>query len=336
MLCVLPRPIASTMVCVRAALDGTVFWVKVAPACLGARAERWTRIPVARSWPCGIGACRTWATWRPPGMEGTRVSVRNIAFEGVSNVRDLGGVPVAGGRVVKPGLIFRSAALHSATQADCAKLGHDLGVRHVIDLRIGYEVQAKPDVSVPGARYQRIPFYDNEAIGYEYFDPIPGTIVIGKDFACNPDHFYADMANPLTAGQLRKLMHAIMDAALAGEPVLFHCSGGKDRAGITALLVLHLLGASKQAILDDYLLTNEARQVGIEKIYQRFLRLCQGNEAFAREVTENHCARPQNLQAFYASVDRRYGSMEAFVRNVLQFDQEHLEHLRQQLTVPAC
>ncbi|MDO4503025.1 MAG: tyrosine-protein phosphatase [Coriobacteriia bacterium] len=261
--------------------------------------------------------------------------MRSIPFEKISNVRDLGGIPVAGGRVVKRGLLFRGAALHSATPADCAKLRDELGVRHVIDLRIGYEVEAEPDVVPDGALYRRIPFYDNEAIGYEYFDPIPGTIVIGKDFACDPDHFYADMANPLTAGQLRILMHALIDAAMAGEPVLFHCSGGKDRAGITALLVLELLGASEQAILDDYLVTNEARQAGIDKIYQRFLRLCQGDEEFARAVTENHCARPQNLAAFRASVDQRYGSMDAFIRDVLQFDDGELAALRAALTEPA-
>lgn len=261
--------------------------------------------------------------------------MRSIAFEQVSNARDLGGIPVEGGRVVRSGLMYRGAALHSATPADCAKLRDELGIRHVFDLRIGYEVAAKPDVVPDSACYRRIPFYDNEAIGYEYFDPIPGTIVIGNDFACDPEHFYADMANPLTAGQLRILLHALLDAAMAGEPVYFHCSGGKDRAGITALLVLQILGASDQDILDDYLLTNVARQAGIEKIYQRFLRLCQGDEAFARRVTENHCARPENLAAFRASVDRRYGSMDAYLCDVLGFDSRQQAALRLALTEPA-
>ena len=261
--------------------------------------------------------------------------MRSIAFEQVSNVRDLGGIPVEGGRVVRPGLMYRGGALHSATPQDCAKLRDELDVRHVFDLRIGYEVAAKPDVIPADVDYQRIPFYDNEAIGYEYFDPIPGTIVIGNDFACDPDHFYRDMANPLTAGQLRILLHRLMEAASAGEPVYFHCSGGKDRAGITALLVLQILGADEQDILDDYLLTNVARQAGIEKIYQRFLRLCQGDEEFARQVTENHCARPENLEAFRDAVSQRYGSMDAYLCDVLGFDQAKRAELRLALTQPA-
>ena len=261
--------------------------------------------------------------------------MRAIAFENISNVRDLGGIAVTGGRVVKPGLLFRGSALHAATDADLARLSDQLGIRLVVDLRIGYECQAKSDKPIAGAQNVHIPFYDRDVTGYEYFSPIPGTIAIGNDFACDPDDFYRDMANELTAGQMRKALHAIMDAAVAGNPVYFHCSGGKDRAGITALLILELLGASEQAIQEDYLLTNESRQAGIDKIYQRFLRLCQGDEEFARRVTDNHCARPQNLVAFRQSVDDRYGSMDAFIRDVLGFSEDERAAFRQALTVPA-
>ena len=41
-------------------------------------------------------------------------------------------------------------------------------------------------------------------------------------------------------------------------PLLFHCSAGKDRTGLTAALVLHSLGVERETILADYALTNEA------------------------------------------------------------------------------
>ena len=38
--------------------------------------------------------------------------------------------------------------------------------------------------------------------------------------------------------------------------VLFHCTGGKDRAGTAAVLLLSALGADREVILRDFALTN--------------------------------------------------------------------------------
>ncbi len=56
-----------------------------------------------------------------------------IALEGISNLRDLGGWPVAGGRV-RRGRIFRAAALAGMTAADTDVLT-GLGLRTICDLR---------------------------------------------------------------------------------------------------------------------------------------------------------------------------------------------------------
>ena len=261
--------------------------------------------------------------------------MRLVSFNNISNVRDLGGIPLCDGRMVKPGLIYRGGALNAADDADIEKFTKGLSIARIIDLRVGYERVAKPDREFEGVENLYIPFYDNDVVGREYFKPIPGTIVIGNDFACDPNDFYADMPNELTAAQMAKVLNAVFESACADMPVYYHCSGGKDRVGITTLLILEILGASEDAILEDYLLTNVSREAKIEGTYQRFLRLCQGDEEFARKVTKDHAALPENLTAFRASVDRRYGSMDVFVRSVLSFDERRICDLRQALTVEA-
>lgn len=43
----------------------------------------------------------------------------------------------------------------------------------------------------------------------------------------------------------------------AGEvPIVFHCTAGKDRTGVAAMLILPSLGVSEEDALYDYLLTN--------------------------------------------------------------------------------
>ncbi len=45
------------------------------------------------------------------------------------------------------------------------------------------------------------------------------------------------------------------------QPVLFHCTAGKDRTGLTAALLLRLLGVPDATVMSDYLLTNPYRAV---------------------------------------------------------------------------
>lgn len=255
-----------------------------------------------------------------------------VRLEGTNNMRDLGGTPVDGGRRVRPGLLYRGGALHALTPADVHELFETRGVRCIVDLRCGWERAEKPDVVVPGVVNLHIPFYDAEIVGIEYTEPGTGAKVVGRDVACNPLRFYRSLANELTVGQMRLAVGQVLDHAANGEPVLVHCNGGKDRAGILSLLVLTVLGASRQAVLEDYLFTNVARDANYEVNYQRFFGIC-GDEQQARELTEAHRARPENLDAFYAAVSERYGDMDAFIANQLEISEGQREAYRAALTM---
>lgn len=257
-----------------------------------------------------------------------------IALTGTDNVRDLGGLPVADNCAVKPGLFFRGSSLHAITPEDTDALFTRLGIKLVVDVRCGWELEAKPDIIPDDVEYRWIPFYDQEVVGVDYKRPAANTIVDGNDFACDPQDFYRSLANPLTAGQIGVALHAILDAAAAGRPVYFHCSGGKDRAGITALLVLSVLGADDNTILDDYLLTNIARDRKIQQIFERFRRLTSSDEQ-AWEVTNAHRAVPENLDAFRQAVVAEYGSFESFLSEKLQITPEYTAAARAACTEPC-
>ena len=261
--------------------------------------------------------------------------MKTITLQKVKNVRDLGGIPVEGNRMVSPGLFFRGGALANATESDCDVLFGQLGIGCVIDVRTGWEREAKPDVQVPGVENLFIPFYDLDIVGIEYTHPVEGTITIGHDFACNPDHFYRSLPNELTAKQMGMAVNTMFEHAMRRCPVYQHCSGGKDRAGALALLVLTVLGANREAVLDDYLATNASRDADIQPVYERFLRLADGNEELARELTTSHRARPENLDAFYEALEERYGDMDSFIRDQLGISDEYRREIQRACTVPA-
>lgn len=69
---------------------------------------------------------------------------RRLPFEGVTNFRDLGGYPAAGGATLRWGRVFRSDALYAMTERDRA-LFDLLGVRAVYDLRNDSERAERPN-----------------------------------------------------------------------------------------------------------------------------------------------------------------------------------------------
>ncbi len=255
-----------------------------------------------------------------------------VELEGVRNVRDLGGIPVRGGRSVAEGIFYRGSALCDITGEDADTLFRSCGITCVVDLRTGWEREAKPNMLPVFVEELHIPFYDLEKVGIEYTRCAPGTHPNGKDIACDPDDYYRSLANGRTVAQMRKALDAIFERACRGEAIYEHCTGGKDRAGVMALLILMVLGASRDAILDDYMLTNIERVADEPRIYERFRRLCDSDEA-AREMTKAHHACPENLEAFYEAVSEQYDSVEDFLQNQLGFDPARCEDIRACCTV---
>ncbi len=260
------------------------------------------------------------------------MSLSFIELDGVRNVRDLGGIVVCGDRRVAEGLFYRGSALCAITDEDADTLFRSCGITCVVDLRTGWEREAKPNVLPASVEELHIPFYDLEKVGIEYTRCAPGTHPNGRDIACDPIDYYRSLANGRTVDQMRKALDAIFERACRGEAIYEHCTGGKDRAGIMALLILMVLGASRDAILDDYLLTNVDRVADEPRIYERFRGLCDSDEA-ARAMTKAHRACPENLDAFYEAVSENYGSMDDFLQNQLGFDRARCEDIRACCTV---
>ena len=258
--------------------------------------------------------------------------MRAISLISVRNVRDLGGIPVEDGKVVLPGLIFRGSALNECAREDSHILFDELGISYVVDLRCGWEVEAKPNRIPSHVEYLHIPFYDQEKVGIEYDRSAPGTRKIGHDIACDPIHFYGSLSNPLTVGQIRSALHFVLNAASDGDSVYYHCSGGKDRAGVLSALILQTLGASANDVIEDYLATNIEREKDYDRLFERFLKLANDDEALAHELVISHRARPENMDAFYNSIIDRYGSVDSFMADQLGIDEAKRVHFRANCT----
>ncbi len=175
--------------------------------------------------------------------------------DGTHNFRDVGGVRTAHGRLVRPGLLFRSASLDSLTAAGQATLA-GLGVRTVIDIRSEGEVGRNGRFAHEGTGVNW--FHIASAVGPPTGtgDPERETAMARVMASEDPMAFILPMlfgrAGPMFAGALALM--AEPDRA----PLVFHCTSGKDRTGLLGVVLHLILGVELETALTEFERSAEA------------------------------------------------------------------------------
>jgi protein-tyrosine phosphatase len=253
------------------------------------------------------------------------VPERLIELEGGSNFRDIGGYPVAGGGQVRWGRVYRSAALNRLTARDVATVDR-LGLRVVYDLRASEECEASPSILPVGIRTESLPIGGGAAT----LKGLGDLIVDGK-LTYIPDDFlvriYAAMIEDAAAtfGRLLTML------AVPGEtPALFHCTAGKDRTGLSAALLLSVLGVDDELILDDYVLSAvHYSDQQLEKLRQRV----QENSSIDPDRYRVIFDAPRDAMATALALIRaRSGSVRRYLVEVAGVEPAVFDELRSQLT----
>ncbi len=155
---------------------------------------------------------------------------------GFSNLRDLGGWTTTDGKVIKQGLVFRSASLDWVNANGLALLRDTLGIKTDMDFRNDSE---KDDEFVSSSPLGEDINYVNWTIGAY-------TGAISSQYIDDVMREFADIEN---------------------YPILFHCAAGADRTGSTGLLLNGLLGVDDHSLIMDYELTID-RPRSYEGFYQ--------------------------------------------------------------------
>jgi protein-tyrosine phosphatase len=179
--------------------------------------------------------------------------VADIALQGASNLRDLGGWPTQDGRRVRRGLLFRAPALIGLTAQDEATIAA-LGLRTICDLRGMREREVTP-VALGDSRHLHLPIEPSVGAGLRDIvrtGQASGHISPADMFALLREAY--ESYATLSAGQYRRLFAHILEPG--GLPLLLHCSAGKDRTGFGSALILTALGVGWNDVLTDYLATN--------------------------------------------------------------------------------
>lgn len=170
-------------------------------------------------------------------------------MERVINFRDLGGISTGRGREVKKGLFYRSATLDEATDKDIYEI-KALNLAVICDFRDLSEKENTKIYDKIKAPYRHLPIaLDSARICNLQRDRSLKTAMIQLD----PEDMCIAYRNLPFNNDSYKVMIELVRAG--NVPILIHCSAGKDRAGVAAAILLLLLGANRENVIKDYLIS---------------------------------------------------------------------------------
>ena len=246
------------------------------------------------------------------------------------NFRDLGGIPVANGRKVAPCRLLRCGEPTQLSAEDAALLTGPWQLKTIVDLRTPQEQQKSPNTLLAGVEQITIDLTE------------PGSITASGDALSSIPHeaqvhefmkaLYRGFinTNAARAGQ-RRFLEVLLDRPEGA--VLFHCFAGKDRTGLSAAVILTVLGASREEIFADYLRTNAQRAEENGRILQGMKAQGVSEEQLAG-VSAALCVEADYLEECYKEAKALYGSFEAYIYEGIGLSQQEAERLRQMYLVP--
>jgi protein-tyrosine phosphatase len=151
---------------------------------------------------------------------------------GAVNLRDVGGLP-AGPGATRYRVLYRSGNLARLGEGAAASFG-DLGLRRIIDLRADDEVGYAPSPAGLAAETVRVPLFLGSVESFFVED-------------MSLEAMYRRLVDD-SADRVVEVVRGIV----ADQPVLVHCTVGKDRTGVTVALTLAAAGVDEDAIVADY------------------------------------------------------------------------------------
>ena len=208
----------------------------------------------------------------------------------IQNRRDLGGIRTKDGHEIRPGLLIRSAHLFQAEETDLE------GISAVIDLRTPGERQEAPDRTFR-SRYLPMPIFDDLLAGISHEAGTSEQLI--PDMAVLYGRMMVECADAFS-----RVLTAILTHDFQSGAVLWHCTEGKDRCGITSALVLEALGVDRTLIMANYLKTNEINLPKAALIRQKLADT--HGAAFADSVYQAYIADERYLEAAWAAMGENY------------------------------
>ncbi|MCR4922451.1 MAG: tyrosine-protein phosphatase [Lachnospiraceae bacterium] len=268
------------------------------------------------------------------------LSKRSINIKSVGNARELGGYESLSGRKIRRGILLRTAAINTISESDKDILCKEYHLAVVVDFRSSYESRGKEDPTLPGVKNCVFSIIDEEQMKAmekefgrkDFSSRDPGEKVkfleMGIEQGFIGENMYIEFLKEESGIKgYRAFFRELIDLP-QGRSILFHCTQGKDRTGLGAMLIMSALGVSEENIVDDYMLTNIFNEKLIENERMFFESMGIRGERLVEYMRAMDEVNPQTMENALLWVKREYGSVKGYINRALGISDEELEGLK--------
>lgn len=257
---------------------------------------------------------------------------RRLDIKKLHNIRDLGGEKTKEGKRIIPGKLIRSGKLENVPEDELDKLESMLGT--VVDFRSDGEHNREPDVSIPGVDYHHLPIVETQAPGItregeadvDLFGKLIHQPDKARDYMC--DLYRNFILSDYSISQYARFVRILLEEH--DKAVLWHCTAGKDRAGMASVIVEEILGLPREEIIREYLLSDEYLAEDIHFL-TNFIKKRANTDSEEADLALAYLfgAKREYIDTFYEAVDDRFGSFDAFIKEGLGLSEEEILKMRE-------
>lgn len=260
---------------------------------------------------------------------GKTETVNPIKIKKVNNFRTIGNIKNSEGKTLKEGKFYRSGNLYQLKNSSFNELGK-LGIKEVIDLRNAKEIGNKPDNLPENISYKKYSAFEDKG---DQLSQAKKLVLKGKVTASDADKKMLDFYREYVTENPEIIKKIITEILESDQPILYHCTAGKDRTGIVTALILSVLKFDKETIYNDYLLSNNYRK----NLVQKRLNLANNLHFFypkmdLKVLEKLSWIESDYLDAAFDEINKKYGSIDIYIQQVLGISENKREQYIQKFT----
>ena len=254
-----------------------------------------------------------------------------IGITTAHNARQLGGY-IIGDKKIKDDLLIRSAKLSGLSKEDSTLLSDKYNVQCIYDFRSQDEFVSEPDVIPGNARCVSLSISfaakeEKSQFGAEYQNQ-QEMIGLLLQYAEHPaiqtmcENMYEIILFEEESQEVyRKFFQDLVTLEPENGAVLWHCTQGKDRAGCASAMLLAALGADRNLIMADFILSKDYYEPMVSQIKTE-------TDKQRNVINTLISANPEIFEAALDKIDSDYGSFTNYLTECIGVTPAMMQVLR--------
>ena len=262
-----------------------------------------------------------------------------IPLLSIRNARELGGYKASDGRQVRSGVLLRTGCLYGISADDMRTLTDVYRTAHIIDFRMEEELAAAADPAVGDAVCHHLNVIDpslfpdtgeEEEIGGL---DIVRSVALSEQIGAMDGRMYIGFLSSQAGRAAYEGFFRVLLSADPDRAVLWHCTSGKDRTGLAAMLLLSLLGVDEETVVSDFLLTNDFNAKEIDEARRDLASQGFDPDFIEKAVLVLSAVDGRVLRRAIAYLKEEYGSVTGYIRCGLHLTEAEIDSLKEKYLV---